>query len=726
MSVQIILRLSETLLQNFQFLMKPVLVFLCVLLLFIQCNNDQSFNNRKYISLNGSWELEESYSSEAVPTSFSRTIIVPGIADMAKPAFDSIGYNLSGNRYLWYKKNFVLQEEFPVVRLKINKAKFGTKVYVNGEVAGSRLYCFTPTVFEIQDYLKEPGARNEILIRIGADPKVLPDTIPYGHDFEKLKYLPGIYDDVKLICSEGPYIENIQIAPDIDKEEINVQVTLRETSGIDELKLSYKINKDSSGDLVADGSYIPGSLSTNNLSVVTFRIPVPDARLWSPEDPFLYNLHLSTGFDNISERFGMRTFRMVPETGRAYLNGKPYFMRGTNVCIFRFFEDPQREFLPWDEQWVRNLHQKFKSLHWNSIRYCIGYPPKKWYDIADEEGFLIQNEYPLWGNEKITQHALTEAYGAAMKEHWNHPCVVIWDAQNETFTKASGEAIQNVRALDLSDRPWDNGWAPPQEITDAIETHPYVFSKYRRPEHTPPKEYLHEFLAEPRIPDNGPNQRSPKDHGRYENAIIINEYAWLWLNRNGTPTTLTDNVYKELMGTEVSKEERLEFYAHHLGMLTEYWRGHRKCAGVLHFCGLGYSRPEHPRGQTSDNFIDIKNLTFEPHFLKYAKPAFSPVGLMIDYWIQYPGSGSMVNIPVNIINDTNNDYSGQIHLSIEREGKIIMKENENVQVEKQGRTTRDFLLEIPKEPGQYLLIAEINYNGHPVKSIRKISVEEEN
>ena len=35
-------------------------------------------------------------------------------------------------------------------------------------------------------------------------------------------------------------------------------------------------------------------------------------------------------------------------------------------------------------------------MHWNSIRYCIGFPPDFWYDIADEEGFLIQDEFPIW------------------------------------------------------------------------------------------------------------------------------------------------------------------------------------------------------------------------------------------------------------------------------------------------------------------------------------------
>jgi hypothetical protein len=64
----------------------------------------------------------------------------------------------------------------------------------------------------------------------------------------------------------------------------------------------------------------------------------------------------------------MRSFRFDPGTGRAVLNGKPYFMRGTNVCIDRFFEDEQRADRPWRADWARRLHQRFKSMNWNSIR----------------------------------------------------------------------------------------------------------------------------------------------------------------------------------------------------------------------------------------------------------------------------------------------------------------------------------------------------------------------
>ena len=67
---------------------------------------------------------------------------------------------------------------------------------------------------------------------------------------------------------------------------------------------------------------------------------------------------------------------------------------------------------------------------------------------------------------------------------------------------------------------------------------------------------------------------------------------------------------------------------------TEFWRSHRGCAAVLHFCGLGYSRPD---GQTSDHWADVEKLAWDPDFYGYVRDAFAPVGLMIDAWAEeYP------------------------------------------------------------------------------------------
>ena len=129
---------------------------------------------------------------------------------------------------------------------------------------------------------------------------------------------------------------------------------------------------------------------------IDVKIPIKNCHLWSPEDPFLYTLEVNTDADETSTRFGMREFHFDTVTKKGVLNGKPYFLRGSNVTLYRFFEDSTCKDLPWNSGWVRKLHNSFKQFHWNSLRYCIGFPPDAWYRIADEEGFLIQDEFPIW------------------------------------------------------------------------------------------------------------------------------------------------------------------------------------------------------------------------------------------------------------------------------------------------------------------------------------------
>jgi hypothetical protein len=314
-------------------------------------------------------------------------------------------------------------------------------------------------------------------------------------------------------------------------------------------------------------------------------------------------------------------------------------------------------------------------------------------------------------------------YTEWMRERWNHPCVVIWDGQNETVTGITGQAIRAVRSLDISNRPWENGWSVPQHPDDCQETHPYVFSGYRKGA-VPPGGPLSRFTNNVIIPGNGPNERN-HEKIRCTNPIVINEYGWLWLNRDGSPTTLTDTIYPKLLGPDATVDQRRRCYARYLAALTEYWRCHRKCAGVLHFCGLAYSRPAEPRGQTSDHFSDLEALTYEAHFARYVRDAFAPVGLMIDLWQEHVAGGTKLQIPVYVINDRYSAWKGTVHLRLMRDGRIVKEQATPCEVGALGREILRFNQAVPKEAGTYELVAELpGAEGKPVQSLRTITVQE--
>jgi len=360
--------------------------------IFVSCTNDAP--RRQVVRLDGEWMIAKT--DGALPATFTSAIPVPGLVDLAVPAIDTAG-TLYPDGWYWHKRSFDLADtDFEKIELKIHKAKYHTKVYINGKYAGENLYCFTPSYFDIKPFLSPAGQVNEIIIGVGCRP-LLPDTVPDGHDFEKIKYIPGIYDRVEITLSNKPFIKNIQCVPDIVNKNLRVVAEI-ETGSHKGLKLSYNVSEATSGKTVASKKITPKTTTENGFVKVDFEIRMKGAKLWSPESPFLYELTLSTGADDQRVKFGMRSFRFDPEKKLALLNEKPYYLRGTNVCIFRFFEDPNRGSLPWDKQWPVTLHERFKDMNWSVMRYCIGFPPERWYDICDSIGFMLQDEYPYWGD----------------------------------------------------------------------------------------------------------------------------------------------------------------------------------------------------------------------------------------------------------------------------------------------------------------------------------------
>jgi hypothetical protein len=208
--------------------------------------------------------------------------------------------------------------------------------------------------------------------------------------------------------------------------------------------------------------------------------------------------------------------------------------------------------------------------------------------------------------------------------------------------------------------------------------------------------------------------------------VVINEYAWLWLNRDGTTTCLTDKVYNSLLGPDSTVSQRRLLYARYLAALTEFWRCHRKCAGVLHFCGLGYSRagdkPRPEGGATSDHFLDIETLEFEPIFEKYVKDAFSSVGLMIDKWDEQLPPESQIQVPVVVINDLYKDWKGNVQLRLLRADETISEQSKSCSVKTLGQRTLSFKVDVPKQEGKYQIAAELVFEGTPVRSLRDFNV----
>lgn len=704
---------------------------------------------RTVINLNGTWEFDQTLNAFP-PAKFTRKIPVPGLIHLAEPRIEEYDkffkragkaeaveqfnlYNLDYTpRYSWYRKIVFIPKELEGKEgiITIKKSQYVTQIYINGMDIGASMSCYTPIEFPVNRAIKF-GAENEILIRVG-ERTWLPAEAAGGTDKEKEHYLPGIWDDVFLSFTGDIRINRLLVLPSVENKKITVKAQIRSLipaqifygdpmndSVIIEVSVAEKIR----GKKVASAQR-KFSAKRDNLTETVLEIPIDGFTAWTPEKPFLYTatatLTTKKGIsDELSDQFGMRDFTAK---GKYYfLNGEKYILRGTNITLQRFFEDPDCGNLVWDKEWVTNLLANYpKQLNWNAMRICVGVVPDFWYDIADESGLLLQNEWLYWQNHGWDDQIRTE-YTDWVWTDGNHPSIAIWDAINENTDNYIGNIlIPELKKLDPT-RIWDAGYMVEglMKTDEMDEPHPYM-GRVKSGQIVPKKGYY----------PLGDLDFKPQQLKKIQSAGVpqlVNEYGWIWLWRNGMPSKLTVNDYNYYLGPNSTPEQNREFQAYFMQLETEWLRGEPELAGVLAFCYLANNY-----GYTGDWFMDnIRDLTPIPT-LNWFRHAFAPAAVFINLGderyvkLTDPHSpGEKLSFKLAKINDLNKEVSGKVTLKVlDSEGKIVSKNSYPVKLLPFDRSSFSVEISLPKKPGGYLLLSEFvtGEGREPVISRRFIKV----
>src|ERR1700733_5999350 len=288
----------------------PSFVLSCVCLCLLPAS---AAAQRVTMSLDGTWSVADSMDANAVPSSFSHSAPVPGLTHSATPPFpkvdqyqthewgwtvtardhilppetkvDGLGRNLQPRNYFWYERTFRVPETKKRARLIINKAQFGTAVWLNGKMIGEHMGMWTAGHFDLTSAINWTG-ENKLIVRIGAHPGAVPDWVPVGTDGEKEFWTPGIYDDVELLLSNDPEIENVQVAPHIQSSEILVQTEVKNNSSAPaSITVTQQVKTWKGEQPLGKAVSEQVSLAAGEVKLVQQTVPIPDARLWSPDDP---------------------------------------------------------------------------------------------------------------------------------------------------------------------------------------------------------------------------------------------------------------------------------------------------------------------------------------------------------------------------------------------------------------------------------------------------------
>jgi beta-galactosidase len=693
-------------------------------------------NQGKVINLNGSWDFEQT-ARAFPPNEFTRKCPVPGLIHLAEPRIESydklfkkpvqtISEEASDYRdleyepqYSWYRRTIHIPAEMEGMEamLSILKSKYVTQVYVNGMDVGQSVSCYTPIDLSVTKALKY-GKENEILIRVG-ERIWLPPWAAGSTDKEKANYIPGIWDDVYLSFSGKQKVLKKLVLPSVKDKKVTVKLLVRNfypqqvmygDPMLDKVKAEIVIKDRKSGKKIAS-NIMEGETTRDNETQLVTEIPIEKFNLWSPENPFLYEaeIKLFDGeklSDETTAHFGMRDFE---RRGKFfYLNGEKYYLRGSNITLHRFFEDPDCQALPWDREWVKKmLIDDPKAIDWNAMRICVGIAPDFWYDLADEFGMVFQNEWLYWQNHGWDEQIRTEFTDWVWSDG-NHPSIVIWDAINENWNDYIGNTlIPELQQLDPT-RIWDAGYMQETDLAgiDPMDE-PHL---YRAGWHLIQQENPYEYLKK------NPYRLGKMDdwepgHLKYLEASatqLVNEYGWNWLWRDGRPAKLTKNMYDSFLGEDATPEERREMQAYWLACETEWIRAERTMAGVLSFCHLTNNY-----GYTGDWYINhIKDL--EPGIsLKWFKHAFAPANVFIDLADQryfpngfyQPGERLVFNLVG--INDLNKKANGKVTVKlIDGHGKVISEDIQNAEIKPFGRGNIPYSISLPEKEGGYLILSE--------------------
>ena len=345
-------------------------------------------------------------------------------------------------------------------------------VYVNGRQVADHRGGYDAFTADVTDALGTDGSQQLVVAVYDPTDKF---GQPRGKQVSKpegIWYTPvtGIWQSVWLEPVPAASIDRLHMTPDVAGAALRLRVLGRGTTAGQRVEAVALMNGREVG-------RIEGGVGAE------LRLPVPNARLWSTEDPHLYKLRVTlressgTGgreLDRVDSYFGMRTVARGRDRAgfeRIMLNGRPVFQFG-----------------PLDQGWwpdglytaptdaaLRYDVEMTKALGFNMTRKHIKVEPARWYYYADSLGLAVWQDMPSGWNDspEAQQHFETEMR-AMMEDLHNVPSIVAWVPFNEKWGQFDTRRIVGiVQALDSSRLVNDaSGWQH-ENVGDMVDVHRY-------------------------------------------------------------------------------------------------------------------------------------------------------------------------------------------------------------------------------------------------------------
>jgi hypothetical protein len=439
----------------------------------------------EWFNLNGLWDYAIVPSSSERPSRYDGKILVPFCIEST---LSGVMKNVGPENQLWYRRTFELPEGWAgrIIMLHFGACDWETTVWVNGNEVGKHKGGYDSFEFDISQALKNKG-RQELVVSVW-DP-VDQGTQPRGKQVLKPEGIwytsvTGIWQTVWLEPLNSDHFNSVDIVPDIDADVVSFIADLSSEDGF-----TIEAIVSTNGQVVAQ--------ETSDQKQVTVWINSPI--YWTPEYPYLYDYRLvlvrndGTRADSVDGYFGMRKISLgIDEKGftRMMLNDEFVFQFGP---LDQGWWPDGLYTAPSDEA-LRNDIDVTKLLGFNMARKHVKVEPDRWYYWCDKLGLLVWQDMPsgdkfIGGEDPdiIRTQESEDQYRLELqeliKEHLNHPSIVVWVPFNEGWGQfKTAEIVDFIRGLD-STRLIDpaSGWTD-RKVGDIRDIHEYPGPAMPEPE----------------------------------------------------------------------------------------------------------------------------------------------------------------------------------------------------------------------------------------------------
>ncbi len=439
-----------------------------------------------WLSLNGVWQYQPGGDKDTVPTGkkLASEILVPF------PVESAVSGVMEHHDRLWYRRMFTVPTAWSgrEVILHFGAVDYECAVFLNGKSVGLHRGGYDPFSFDLTPFLSRSTEPQELIVRVydpteeGGQPRGKQTTRPAGVIYTSNT---GIWQTVWLEPVARGGISELKLVPDVDAGQLRLTVnTTGEASG------------ESVNVTIRSGETVVGTATGETDKEML--VPVPDAKLWSPDEPSLYDLQVTVSasgkvIDEVGSYFGMRKIEIGEENGvkKMLLNSKFVFQYGTLDQGFwpdGIYTAPTDDALRYDIEAI-------KQGGFNMVRKHLKVEPARWYYWCDRLGLLVWQDMPSadtyanieWSGppantwKKIDRQVPPVDTGAFERElrlmvqtHWNSPSIIMWDIFNEHQGQHdTGKLVDMVKKLDPSRLVNEASGGTRNGIGDVYDIHQY-------------------------------------------------------------------------------------------------------------------------------------------------------------------------------------------------------------------------------------------------------------